>query len=208
MLPFPGHGGLPFSGLTISFHLDHCRLSCGVELTKLHSPATHISCECAQILSEAQGPCRVYAILCGWAPINFAARAHISFRIRISHVSHSEFLAVANHIMFPLTYGLSFYSHHCPCCLCPPGITFSQVILLVTFQNSTQGLLPLGHCCPSGAVITSFPSCLRICYPILPEMELVSFPLVILYEAEVTETSQPRLAQAWQLSHSTSEKAR
>ena len=60
-----------------------------------------------------------------WHPITSTARVSISLRINITLASHSESLAVPNHIMFSLTCGLSLYSNHYPCYLVLPGITFS-----------------------------------------------------------------------------------
>lgn len=119
VLLFPEPGALPLSSLIISFHPDHCHLSCGVELTKVNSPTTHIwLCLCPKSSGRARALHRVYTVLGGWTLMNSAAWASVSLRIRISPVSHSEFLAVANHIMLPLTYGLSFYGNHGPCLLC------------------------------------------------------------------------------------------
>lgn len=86
-----------------------------------------------------------------------------------------------------------------------PGITFSFFIQIspTNFQNPTQTLLHLGHCYPSEAIINPVSPCLLE----LKEVESIWSPLVTCCEAEMTETSELKPTEDWQLSHGTSEKA-
>lgn len=87
-----------------------------------------------------------------WHPTNSTIRVSISLRIRIIPASHSESLAVPNHIMFSLTCGLSLYSNHYPCYLILPGITFSFFTQVSPsdfsrLQPGTASLGPLLYFC-------------------------------------------------------------